>query len=135
MILITGQIWGFKAVRCSLMLSDKAFRSYPPSRKEMILPLEWILAISTIIFVISKKSLDSKFILANGSLICASKPAEISIISGLNLSTGLRILFSKIFINSLPFVPAFKVALKILPTPFSSSAPVPGNKGNSCDEA
>ena len=60
---------------------------------------------------------------------------KLSITSGLNLSTGLRILFSNILRNSVPFVPAFKVALKILPTPFSSSAPVPGNKGNSCDEA
>ena len=73
--------------------------------------------------------------LANGSLICASKPAEISITSGLNLSIGFKILFSNILRNSVPFVPDFKGALKIFPTPFSSSAPVPGNKGNSCDEA
>ena len=65
----------------------------------------------------------------------ASKPAEISITSGLNLSKGFRILLSNILRNSLPFVPDFIGALKILPTPVSSSAPVPGNKGNSWDEA
>jgi hypothetical protein len=37
----------------------------------------------------------------------------------------------KYFNKFFTFVPAFKVALKIFPTPVSFSAPVPGNKGNS----
>ena len=86
---------------------------------------------STIFFVILKKSSDSKLIFANGSRICASNPADIKIISGLNLSIGFKTLLSNIFRNSLLLVPAFKIALKIFPTPVSSSDPVPGNKGNS----
>ena len=73
-------------------------------------------------------------ILANGSLTCASKPAEIKITSGLNLSIGLNTFWSNISKKSLLAVPAFKVALKIFPTPVSFSAPVPGNKGNSWEE-
>ena len=41
-----------------------------------------------------KETSDIKFIFANGSRIWASKPAEIRATSGLNLSNGLRILFS-----------------------------------------
>ena len=40
MILITGQTWVFKAFKCSKILSDKACKSYPPSRKEITLPFE-----------------------------------------------------------------------------------------------
>ena len=68
---------------------------------------------------------------ANGSLTCASKPAEIKIISGLNLSILFKTFWFKILIKSLPFVPALTGALNILPTPVSFSAPVPGNNGNS----
>ena len=57
--------------------------------------------------------------------MCASNPAEIKITSGLNLSIGFNTFVSKILKNSLLQVPAFKVALKIFPTPFSCSAPVP----------
>ena len=78
--------------------------------------------------------MDSKFIFASGSLLCASNPAEIKIISGLNLSIGFNILFSNISKNSLPLIPDFRGALKIFPTPVSFSDPVPGNKGNSWDE-
>ena len=70
-----------------------------------------MLAISIIFFVIVKKSLDSKFILARGSLLWASKPAEIKITSGLNFSTGVKTFLSKVSINSSLFIPAFKVAL------------------------
>ena len=62
-----------------------------------------------IFLVIVKKSSDSKFIFANGSRICASNPADIRIISGLNLSTGLSTLFSNICKNSLLLVPALKL--------------------------
>ena len=89
---------------------------------------------STIFFVILKKSSDSKLILAKGSLLWASKPAEIKITSGLNLSIALRTFWSNIAINSLLVVPAFKVALKIFPAPISFSAPVPGNNGNSWED-
>ena len=64
----------------------------------------------------------------------ASKPAEIKITSGLNLSIGFNTFWSNIPKKSLLAVPAFKVALKIFPTPVSFSAPVPGNKGNSWEE-
>ena len=64
----------------------------------------------------------------------ASKPAEIKIISGLNLSICLSTFWSNISWKSLLPMPAFKVALKIFPTPVSFSAPVPGNKGNSWEE-
>jgi len=60
------------------------------------------LAISTIFFVILKKSSDSKLILANGSLAWASKPAEIKITSGLNLSIALSTFLSNIPKKSLP---------------------------------
>ena len=84
--------------------------------------------------MIVKKSSDSNSILAKGSLLWASKPAEIKITSGLNLSTGSSIFWLNISINSLPTVPAFKVALKIFPFPVSFSDPVPGNNGNSWDD-
>ena len=53
---------------------------------------------STIFFVILKKSSDSKLIFAKGSLLWASKPAEIKITSGLNLSKLLE-LFDQILLN------------------------------------
>ena len=43
-----------------------------------------------------KKSLDSRLMFAKGSLLWASKPAEIKITSGLNFSTGVKTFFSKI---------------------------------------
>ena len=46
--------------------------------------------------------------------MCASKPADINIISGLNLSIFNKIFSSKIFIKSFPSVPASIGALKIL---------------------
>ncbi len=52
---------------------------------------------STIFLVILKKSSDSKLIFANGSRVCASNPADIKIISGLNLSIGFKTLLSNIF--------------------------------------
>ena len=58
---------------------------------------------------------------ANGSLLCASKPAEIRIMSGLNLSMFSKIFPSKMFKNSLLLVPDWIGALKILPTPVSFS--------------
>ena len=64
-----------------------------------------MLANFTIFFVISKKSFDSKLMFAKGSLLCSSKPAEINITSGLNLSIGFKILLSSIFIKFFPFVP------------------------------
>ena len=73
-------------------------------------------------------------IFANGSLIWASKPAEIRITSGLNLFKGFKILLSNISRYSVPSVPALIGALKILPAPVSSSAPVLGNRGDSCIE-
>ena len=45
---------------------------------------------------IVKKSPDSKFIFAKGSLLCASKPADTKMTSGLNFSTGVKTFFSKI---------------------------------------
>jgi len=71
---------------------------------------------------------------ANGSLLCASKPAEIRIASGLNLSMFSRIFPSNMSKNSSLLVPDWIGALKILPTPVSFSEPVPGNNGCSCIE-
>ena len=71
----------------------------------------------------------SKLIAAKGSLLCASKPAEIRITSGLNLSTFCKIFSLKILRKSSLVVPESMGALKILPTPFSASRPVPGNSG------
>ena len=102
-ILIIGQIWVFRAFKCSNILSDKAVKSYPPSRKEITLPWEWVFAISTIFFVILKKSRDSKLILAKGSRKWASKPADIKIASGLNLSIGVRTFFSKMVVSILNY--------------------------------
>ena len=67
--------------------------------------------------------------LAKGSLLWASNPAEIRIISGLNLSTFFNILLLNISKKSSEFVPAEIGALNIFPTPVSFSKPVPGNKG------
>ena len=61
--------------------------------------------------------------------MCASKPADINTISGLNLSIFSKILFSNIFIKFFPSVPATIGALKMLPVPTSFSKPVPGNNG------
>ena len=66
--------------------------------------------------------------------MCASKPADTKMTSGLNFSKGVKTFFSKISWNSLLVVPDFKVALKIFPTPVSFSAPVPGNNGNSWED-
>ena len=71
---------------------------------------------------------------ANGSLLCASKPAEIRITSGLNLSILSKIFPSNMFKNSSLLVPDRIGTLKILPTPVSFSKHVPGNKGCSCIE-
>ena len=69
-------------------------------------------------------------IFAKGSLLCASKPADISITSGLNLSKFSIIVLLKISINSFDSVPAFIGALNILFFPFSSFEPVPGKSGD-----
>ena len=113
-----------------MILKDKANKSYPPSKNDIILPSEWIFAIWTIFFVIILKSSASRFIWDKGSLIWASKPADKRIISGLKLSIFDKILCSNISIYSSLFVPGFIDALKILPTPLSSSNPVPGNNGD-----
>ena len=66
---------------------------------------------------------------ASGSLLWASKPAEIIITSGSKRSTLTRIFSLKTLKNSSLEVPALIGALKMFPAPISDSNPVPGNKG------
>ena len=94
-----------------LKLSDRPTRSYPPSRKDIIFPWEWLFEISTIFFVIVWKCSDSKLIWDKGSLLWASNPAEMIIISGLNFSIFCNILLSNTLINSSPLVSALIGAL------------------------
>jgi hypothetical protein len=82
---------------------------YPPSRREISRPPEYLLAISTILFIIHEKPSVDRLMSDISSSACASKPVDTRITSGLNASNaGNRSLFN----NSL-----------------YSASPCPGNTG------
>src|ERR1700691_5260125 len=75
------------ASKCFTTLRPNPLKLYPPSSTLTPLPPQCLSADSTSSLVILKKQSSVTFICAKGSSICASKPAEISSISGPNESS------------------------------------------------
>ena len=119
---------------CATTESDNAFKLYPPSNAEIILPPAVSAAISITTSVKLANPSAVRLIVAKGSRWCASNPAEIMTNSGEKLSSAGLSVFLNTSIYALVSLPggigAFSVVPIASPDPVSLAAPVPGYSGD-----